>query len=337
LRDSLRFNLVFGRNPDGYIDSLASASLQVVAEQEGDNNSPTHWSCVSHYTLWEAEGFPGSNFNLQYNGGSLVDDPDASGGKARRFTAAGTPGLIQWGPTYHQERGDIISYTAEFRLKFHYLLSQPRGARGTEPPPTTPVCRIKVVDRGNILKDSILCKSDFPEGGFGGYKTFKLVYTVPDGDTVDFQIERFTFSVTWSFYIDYVKVYDQNGWDLIENPTHYVANQIKAYVDSPWVHTTIPETGDTVVYRWLMRDQLGYIDCYKPYAYIDSLLRNSLPHIPGAQFTCHYYSGNINLIHDYLIRSQPVEYMVDYYPFNADDTTESNIQQVKPKKMVLIR
>lgn len=317
LRDSLRFNLVFGKKLNEYIDSLASASLQGVAEQEGDNNSPTHWSLVSHYTLWEAEGFPESNWNLQYDydWGTVVDDPYASGGKAVKFSGPGWPEFIQWGPTYHQERGDTIYYTAEFRLKFLYALGQP--TKGPEPT----VCVIMVKDRGDILKEDTLYRSDFDMWGY--YRTYPLgPYTVPPGlNEIQFQIYWFAIPQAVDFRVDYVKVYDYDGNQLMGG---FEDSKIIAYVNQSWVHTTLPD-GDTVVYRWLLRDQPKYIDCYKPYAYIDSLLKLNQPYIPGAQFTCSY-SDTIR-IHEYLLRSDPEEYMVDAYAFHADDTTESNIQQ----------
>jgi hypothetical protein len=331
IKDSLRFNIVNTDVHSSTVDSFVNHSLRAMVGNYGcgstDEYSPYRQAGQSHYTLWEAEGWDGSYFNLSYNGGEVVNDPYASGGKAVKFTGPGTPRLIQWGPTYSQERGDPanpIKYTAEFRLKLFYSLYQPRGGRLPTPGQEF-VCCIMVVDTvsDSILKADTLCKGEFPSDG--SYKIFTLAdYTVPVWNQIEFQIYWFALPVAIDFRIDYVKVYDQNGWDLIENPTHYVANQIKAYVDSPWVHTTLPD-GDTVVYRWYMRDQPEYIDCYKPFAYIDSLLKLNLPHIPGAQFTCHY-SDTIR-IHEYLLRSHPEEYMVDAYVFHADDTTESNIQQ----------
>jgi len=38
------------------------------------------------------------------------------------------------------------------------------------------------------------------------------------------------------------------------------------------VHTTLPN-GDTVVYRWYLKDEPQYIDAFEPARYIDSLLR----------------------------------------------------------------
>ena len=319
LKDSLRFNIVeaWNLNQDN-IHFLANNSLQALAYEPHDTNSPSNWSVISHYTLWEAEGFPGSNWNLRYNGGTLVDDASASGGKAMAFAPPDLPHLIQWGPTYHQEReyrpGQLIEYKAEFRLQ--YTLYIPRGAMAPRPP-GAPVCSIMVVDRGTILKAKTLYPSDLGVG----YKKKILDYTVPEWNQIEFQIYWFGTGV---LYVDYVKVYDNYRWQLIEQEGHPVAEQIKAYVNQSWVHTTLPD-GDTVVYRWSMRDQPGYIDCYEPYAYIDSLLKSNLPRIPGIQATCYF--GDTNWIHDYLIRSEPVQYMIDAYPLGEEDTTESNIQQ----------
>ena len=63
LKDSLKFNIVRAMTPSFYIDSLASHGVRAIV-LDGDLNSPSHWSWISHYTLFEAEGFPGSNVNL---------------------------------------------------------------------------------------------------------------------------------------------------------------------------------------------------------------------------------------------------------------------------------
>jgi hypothetical protein len=267
LKDSLKFNIIeqYDVN-DSNIDSLAGNSLRAIVHAVGDG-SPTDWSVISHYTLWEAEGLQGSYYKLSYNGGTLVNDASASGGKAWKFSGPGEPGIIQWGPSYEQEPdlwgGPAINYTAEFCLK--YSLYQPRGAMAPGPP--TPICSIKVVDRGTVLKDSVLYISNF--AGAAGYKTFPLEYTVPAGNEIQFQI--YWFGIAGALSIDYVKVYDLYGNQLMTDTT--VANRIKDYVSQPWVHTTIPATGETVVYRWYMRDQPPSVDCFAPYAYIDNLLR----------------------------------------------------------------
>jgi hypothetical protein len=277
LRDSLRFNMVFAvdLNQDN-IHYPANAGLQAVAEQS-DTRSPTYWSVLSHYTLWEAEGLQGSYVNLLYNGGTLVNDDSASGGKAMKFSGSGLPRLIQWGPSYYQELGDTlhpIEYTAEFRLKFRYSLYQPRGAMSGQPP--TPVCSIMVVEtlRDTILKATTLYKNQFPNGG--GYQPFLLSYTLPydtvykSNNSIEFQIYWFAIPEAEEFRIDYVKVYDDNGRRLMNGEKD---SDIIAYVSQAWVHTTIPATGETVVYRWYLRDQPPSVDCFAPYAYIDNLLR----------------------------------------------------------------
>ena len=55
-----------------------------------------------------------------------------------------------------------------------------------------------------------------------------------------------------------------------------MAEQIKAYVDQPWVHTTL-EDGDTVVYRWYLKNEPQHIDLFEPSRYIDGLLRGVSP------------------------------------------------------------
>jgi hypothetical protein len=276
MKDSLRFNIVEDVDSNSaHIQALADNSLRTIVEGNGES-SPTHFSCISHYTLWEAEGLEGSYFKLSYNGGTLVNDPSASGGKAMYFVGPGMPRLIQSGPSYYQEPeyrpGVSIEYTAEFRLKFWYYLDTPRGAMAPGPPPTTKVCCIMVVDtyHNTILKADTLYKSDFPGGGGGPYQNFELEnYTVPDTNWIQFQIYWFAPPEAWRFYIDYVKVYDENGEWLMSGARDTL---IMDYVSQDWVTTTLPD-GDTVVYRWYMRDEPPSIDCFAPYVHIDSLLR----------------------------------------------------------------
>jgi hypothetical protein len=271
LRDSLRFNIVHAGNLNqGNIDSLARDSLQAIPENEIEGVSPNYWSKYSHYTLWEAEGLQGSYYKLSYNGGTLVDDTSASGGKAKRFSPFTGSRLIQWGPSYSQEPGLTQSYTAEFCLKFISAAQLPHPNKGAGT--LIPVCSLMVVDaaRDSILKHTTLYRRDFAGGG---YKTFKLAdYTVLDTNKIEFQIYLFEALDAVYFYVDYAKAYDVNGRDLIDRGRY--DSTIIAYVSQDWVHTTIPGTGDTVVYRWYLRDQPHYIDCYTPYAYIDSLLRS---------------------------------------------------------------
>jgi hypothetical protein len=265
-KDSLKFNIGGSFNIDSSnVDSFARYSMRAIPENEIQDISPYYWSKYSHYTLWEAEGLDGSYYTLSYDGGEPVNDPYASGGKAMKFSGPGEPGIIQWGPSYEQEPdhwGPSIYYTAEFRLK--YIVFTPRGAMGGNPPDS--VCRIMVVDRETILTSMKLSQNNFT----GAYQTFKLEnYTVSQGNSIQFKIRWF--GRPGDFYVDYVKVYDDYGHRLID--LRLADQRIMNYVSQDWVHTTIPATGETVVYRWYMRDQPGYIDCFAPYAHIDTLLK----------------------------------------------------------------
>jgi hypothetical protein len=273
-RDSLKFNIGSSFHIDqSNIEWFVDNSMRAIPDNP-ESPSPAYWSRATHYTLWEAEGLLGSWVNLQYNDGTLVNDASASGGKAMKFIGPGTPGLIQWGPNYEQERGpeeEPIEYTAEFRLRFIYSLYQPRGAMGPGPPPNPKVCSLMVVDtvRDSILRAKTIYKSDFPGGEIGPYQTFTFEdYTVPDDNRIEFQIHWF--GIAGNLYIDYVKVYDENGKWLMSGEED---QNIIDYVSQSWVNTTIPETGDTVVYRWYLKDEPKHIDVFEPGRYIDSLLR----------------------------------------------------------------
>jgi hypothetical protein len=311
LKDSLKFNIIesYGVNSSN-IDSVADGSLRAIVHATGENN-PTDRAWNSHYTLWEAEGLQGSYYQLSYNGGTLVDDTSASGGKAKRFSPFTGSRLIQWGPTYYQEskynRTDTISYTAEFCLKFISFIHIPNPNKGAGT--LIPVCSLMVVDaaRDSILKHTTLCRRDFAGGG---YKTFKLAdYTVLDTNKIEFQIYLFEALDAVYFYVDYVKVYDENGKVLMSGVRD---SDIIAYVSQDWVHTTIPGTGDTVVYCWYGRDEPPSIDLYTPHVYIDSLLKE----VSQARVLFQAYSGywNPDAVHEYMLREDPKDYCIDPYP-----------------------
>lgn len=311
LTDSLKFNIVESMGIDSSnIGSLAACSLRAIVHATGENN-PTDWAWNSHYTLWEAEGFLGSLCGFTYTGGRLVSDQSASGGKAQLFERfRDQPGLVQTGPGYYQELGpseNPIRYTAEFRLK-----SPDFYPRGSGLPDST-VCILKIVGTGEILADKMVYKRDFKN--CYGYKTFKIEdYTIlhPEDSTVQNPIE---FQIYWfgnrTLYIDYVKVYDGFGWDLIDDPIHWVANNIKAYVDQDWTKTVNTE-GDTVIYRWYGRDEPPSIDLYMPHVYIDSLLKE----VSQERVLFQAYSGywNPDAVYEYMLRENPKDYCIDPYP-----------------------
>jgi len=321
LKDSLRFNIVRAMTPSIYIDSLASHGMRAIV-LDGDTTSPSHWSWISHYTLWEAEGLQGSYVNLLYNGGTLVNDPSASGGKAMKFSGPGTPGLIQSGPNYYQEPKDVsgqfISYTAEFLLK--YSLYQPRGAMAPGPPTPVPVCSIMVVDRGTILKKQTIYLSNF--AGVAGYKPFPLEYTVPDSNEIQFQI--YWFGIAGGLSIDYVKVYDNNGKELLRGDHDA---QIIAYVSQSWVTRPIQGTGEPVVYRWYMRDEPPTIDFYAPTRHIDSLL-DSVSH-ERRGFQAFNKIAEPVQVHEYMLRQNSTDFCVDILPMDTlkHDTTGHYYQE----------
>lgn len=312
ISDSLKFNIVYNIVDTSEIKQQEHMQYYVTYSLRGifggqlyDAYSPATWATKAHYTLWEAEGYPGSYYGLDYTDGREVSDPSASGGKARVFERfRDLPGLVQTGPSYDQEpgpSGNPIYYTAEFRLK-----SPDYNPRGRGVGPGEPLCSLKVVGNGQTIAHKMVYESDFEN--FLGYKTFKIEnYTVQN--PIEFQVYWFGNRMLG---VDYVKVSDENGRQLIDEPNHTVANNIKAYVDQDWVHTTIPETGDTVVYRWYLRDEPTYIDLFEPARYIDSLLRVVSAERVG--FTAFNQWWNETLTNEYFLRQNPEEYHVDIYP-----------------------
>jgi hypothetical protein len=317
LGDSLRFNMVSGFLLKDSIQHLAGSHLRAIGQQVHDEDSPTSWSRKSHYTLWEAEGFPGSNKNLEYDGGNLVDDDSASGDKAMKFSGPGTAQVIQTGPTYYQEPeyrpGVSVDYTAEFCLKF---------VLDTTLAPATKVCSLMVVDaaRDSVLKDTTVCRSDFGEEGL--YRVFEVGnYTVPSGNQMEFQV--YWFGEAGDFYIDYVKVYDANGELLMSGQRD---QNIIDYVSADWAETENAD-GHIIIYRWGLRDEPPSIDLYMPTAHIDTLLKQVSEERVGIQ--AFNRIADPDQTHEYLLRQNPVQLCVDIYPMDrfGNLTTGSDYQE----------
>jgi hypothetical protein len=308
LRDSLGFNIVRAYANSCTIDSFAKYSLSAMVSNCDDEYSPFKRASHSHYIVWEPERYPESNYQLEYEGGTMVDDSHASGGKAMLFDPlrGDKPGTIQEGPWYPQQYLDgmhPIQYHARFRLKSP--LSNPRKSRGGSYPDSL-ICFLKVLgDSETLAKDTVYC-SDFQY--YLGYKDFELTYEASK-NPIEYQIY-------WTgnrlLYVDCVKVYDNNGWDLVEDSTHTAPEQIQTYVDSAWVHTTFPSTDDTVVCRWYLQDEPWYIDVLEPARYIDSLLREVSPERVGYQIV-NQYTDDV-FVEEYFLRHDPQEYFVDIYP-----------------------
>ncbi|MGB2804507.1 MAG: FlgD immunoglobulin-like domain containing protein, partial [Candidatus Zixiibacteriota bacterium] len=87
------------------------------------------------------------------------------------------------------------------------------------------------------------------------------------------------------------------------------------------------ETGDTVVYRWYLRDEPSYIDLFEPSRYIDSLLREMSTERVGFQAFNKYWVDTLE--HEYLLRQDPQEYHVDIYPtcWWGPDSSGGDFQQ----------
>ncbi len=308
LRDSLGFNIVRTDANSCTIDSFVKYSLKAMVSNCGDEYSPFKWASHSHYIVWEPERYSESNYQLEYHGGRLVSDASASCGQAMLFDASrgDNPGTIQEGPWYPQQYLDGIhplQYHARFRLKSP--LSNPRKSRGGSYPDSL-ICFLKVLgDSETLAKDTVYC-SDFQY--YLGYKDFELTYEASK-NPIEYQIY-------WTgnrlLYVDCVTVYDEDGWNLVEDSSQNVPEQIQAYVDSAWVHTTFPGTNDTVVYRWYVQDEPWYIDGLEPARYIDSLLREVSPERVGYQIVSQYTDDVF--VEEYFLRHDPQEYFVDIYP-----------------------
>jgi hypothetical protein len=306
-RDSLYFNLVFAdlySQPSAHVDSLAKYGLRAVGfTWQGDTTTPIHWTLYSYYSVWEAEGYPGSGFNLIYLGGEEINDGDASGGKARYFSSSNADsGLIQRGPNYWQEptvEGILINYSAEFRLKFVGVF-----------PDSAKICNMILHDTNQdyILAETTLTAVDFPNNQ---YKIFTIPYTLTFPTGVNYG--KMEFQIFWygigDLYVDYVKVYNEKGIELMSGARD---SAIINYVSQPWVSTIIPSTGEPVVYGWYQRDEPSMIDQYWPYAHVDSVLAEAEPARLGNQATWLWWDSV--QVREYVLRSNPKELHMDPYP-----------------------
>jgi parallel beta-helix repeat protein len=317
LKNDLNFNITTSWAYPDDLDRLAQNSLRGLITSIGING-PTGWADSSHYTLWEAEGLTGSLFGFTYHGGgTLVNSAGASGGKAMYFwTPHDTAGLIQTGPWYDQEYSQdraVKKYTAGFRLRSP--LDYP-SAMGKGRP--VPICSLMVVSIDSsgdtvILKSTTLTSTDFPE--WVGYKTFTLAdYQLPVyPHYYDYNRRRVDFRIYWfgnrALYIDYVKVYDYNGNQLMSGQRD---SDIINYVSQSWVTEPIQGTGEPVVYRWYMRDEPWSIDHYAPYRHIDSLLKSVS--IERMGFQAYTDFANSDNVHEYMLRENPKDYCIDPYP-----------------------
>lgn len=316
MRDSLKFNIVYDHvYPSGpyNIAYYRAASLRAIVANDTSENSPSKWASKSHYTLWEAEGYPGSYFGFDYKGkGVEVWDDSASGHKARLFRPLKDKrDTVQRGPNYNQDflynPNDTIKYTAEFQLRSPKFLPDslfPDKGGGT---PVDTVCILKVVSKDTLANDTILAQRVVYASEFKSwfrYEPFYVQYNATK-NPIEFQIY-------WlgkrPLYIDYVKVYDNNGKELMRGDRNA---QIVDYVSQSWVHTTLPN-GDTVVYRWYLVDEPEYIDLFQPSRYIDSLLRVVSSERVGFQAFNKFWRDTLQ--HEYFVRQNPKEYHVDIYP-----------------------
>jgi hypothetical protein len=120
-----------------------------------------------------------------------------------------------------------------------------------------------------------------------------------------------------------VKVYNENGLQVMSGAKD---SAITAYVSQDWTKTVNIE-GDTVIYRWYMRDEPPSIDFYMPTAHIDSLLKQVSQERVG--FQPIWQVAYPDFVHEYLLRENPKDFCVDPYPMGrfGHDTTGYNYQQ----------
>lgn len=323
-RDSLGFNIVHANLYDqssASVDSLAKYGLRALAwTWAEDSLTPAHWTHYSYYSVWEAEGYLGSEFNLTYFGGEEINDGEASGSKARYFSNSNADsGLIQRGPDYWQEvrvGNDTIDYLAEFRLKLVGDYSD-----------STRICKLTVYDvydgLDSTLAETMLVGQDFVANQ---YMCFEIPYRHRSPFSEDyFWVGKVGYQIFWfgfgELYVDYVKVSNEKGRLLISGVADSL---IMNYVSQSWVNRAIPGTGDTVVYGWYQKDEPCCIDMYWPYAYVDSVLARVSQERLGNQAVWLWWDSV--QVREYLLRSNPKELHMDPYPVGMFGDSFAGIQ-----------
>ncbi len=236
-----------------------------------------------------------------------------------------------------------VYYNAKYRMALH----NPYSVN-----PNEEVCRITARVRhavlvngvwtGHVVDDTLgvpitLKVSDFPQDG--SFKEFLIVdysylpdyperlneskleipseedtaYTDSDGENgIEFLVEWLRDDTLCTLYVDYVEVYDDDGWDDYLSDPQTVIDNIQSYAQSysGW---------DNIIY-WFAHDEPYTIDAYIPMHTVDSLVRD----VRGAPLITEFYPSwqvfvnNDSQLVRYYNMVQPRTLMIDFYPISKD-------------------
>jgi hypothetical protein len=141
----------------------------------------------------------------------------------------------------------------------------------------------------------------------------ETTYTDIDAENgIEFLVEWLRDDTLCTLYVDYVEVYDMDGWnDFIDRPEE-TADLIKNYAQS--------YSGWSNIINWYAHDEPNSIDAYIPMHVVDSLVRNA----GGAPLITEIYpnyrvlvNGDSQLVR-YYNTAKPQTLMIDFYPVSKD-------------------
>lgn len=330
-----------------YADNLNKSyldSFKVIAYNDTSNDWINHYA-TGFYSKWEAEqnvDTPYVGVKHEYG-----QEATWKGVQCWSTIYLSTPkDSLVFGPHYRQEKEykrwrygtRQVYYTARFRMALDTNSVSPNEE----------VCRITVrvrhakwvngVYTGQTVDDTLagphtMLVSDFPSNG--SFKDFLIQdYTYlpqypehylegkmelpADGDTtytdskgnngIQFCVEWLRDDTLCTLYIDYIDVYDNNGWDDFINDPNKVVDSIQAYAQryADW---------DNIIY-WFGHDEPFSLDAYIPMRTVDLLLNDESrpPLITEFYPDWRIFVNSDSHLVRYYKTVKPEKLMIDIYP-----------------------
>jgi len=313
------------------------------------------------YTLWEAEDDDKSHLTLEQSNVVFRQEPNPNGGENISYVRSNTvsSATIIYGPAHYNQlresiiNGNIIPYTAEFRLK---LVNKADSSNTNSCNQNIPICKLQVTTEKDsnisVLKEQILFDTDFQN--LNNWVTFSLTYNRVQEDSpgiASFErkllgdvrhweiIPNVEFKVIWfgsstlNLCVDNIELSDSYGKKLIEND-NVTLNNIMSEVN----YQIDPFMSDEDVVGWYPVDEPNYIDnmaCVKKVAeVVESQKPNNdiIPSIAGSQTGLLDFGSNYSKINEFYERANyqgaKINTYIFNYPFlyNEPDYIKANIR-----------
>ncbi len=280
IKDTLRMNyLVTSIESETERDLLESEGIRCAVHNKSEPQDicvPYYYSCA-HYNIWEAEG--GQVYfesdSLKHSIGRAVQDGDV-GAWMVSPDHADTAGIIQTGPLYGQDLKFIgIHDQDEWRTFDYFVPFRIRAGADTTAGDQNVAILSVTKKRGQslyIVVCDTLQDSDFSDTAyFEDTLTYNTQFFYDSGlyDPKDKRTYLIEYRVYWfgnrDFYIDKVKVFDEDGQRLMAGEHD---SRITDYVNT---HYELSPAVDS----WYLREEMnprGRIDGYLPWRHVDSVL-----------------------------------------------------------------